>query len=77
MREQGSLTFVINTVQVFNKTITAKSISNFTPLPTINHRSERWDTAIKAPAQPLMSLFLSAGETQMQREARAGEGRSL
>lgn len=31
MREQGNLTFVINTVQVFNKTITAESISNFTP----------------------------------------------
>lgn len=72
MREQGSLTFVINTVQVFNKTITAKSISNFTPLPTINHRSERWDTAIKAPAQPLMSLFLSAGRHRCR--GRPGRG---
>lgn len=27
---QANLTFVVNTVQVFNKTISAKSISNFT-----------------------------------------------
>lgn len=40
LRERGNLTFLINTVQVFNKT--RESISNFYFLPTINHKAKDW-----------------------------------
>lgn len=77
----GDVTFVINTVQVFNKTITAKSISNFTLCqqsitdPKMEHSNKGTCKSINEPFSCWETQML--GETQARGIVKKGHATTL